>query len=213
MLDSASNHRKIMEHAEWVDEACARFGDDPRNWRFVCPECGTVQTAHELIDAKVPPGFALSAARQACVGRYLDERVGCSYHASNLNSPLLVHEDINLTDCCSPPYRSSMPIPMLQFAEEDQPVNLVRRRMFGLEMDDVACGQIGGGVKHPADWTISYLSTSLEAVLEKDFDPTGIIADIKLPEHWRLVGLRRINRTTGEPEVYGLVNFKEVFTR
>lgn len=49
---------------EWLAEAKKRFGNDPKNWKFVCPACGHVQTQQEFIDA----GSDLDAY-YSCIGR------------------------------------------------------------------------------------------------------------------------------------------------
>ena len=72
---------------EWNAEAIARFGQDPLDWKFVCPACMHVQSIRDYVDAGAPAGaFAFS-----CVGRYLgacDEAFSgkgpCSYAGGGL---------------------------------------------------------------------------------------------------------------------------------
>lgn len=39
---------KTMSAAEWRAEGERRFGADPRKWVFVCPSCGTHQSAEDF---------------------------------------------------------------------------------------------------------------------------------------------------------------------
>lgn len=49
----------------WRKKAAELFGPDPRNWAFVCPSCGAVQTVGEMADSKHPQEeWAFS-----CIGR------------------------------------------------------------------------------------------------------------------------------------------------
>jgi len=55
-----------MTHAEWLAEARRRFGENPANWRFVCPVCKHVASGADFKKAAAPP----SAMAQECIGRY-----------------------------------------------------------------------------------------------------------------------------------------------
>lgn len=64
---------KKMSHAEFM-QACGKQFDDPsihhRHWAFVCPVCGTVQSAESLIRAGVKRAMVDGALGFACVGRF-----------------------------------------------------------------------------------------------------------------------------------------------
>lgn len=47
---------KTMSVAEWRAEGERRFGPDPRDWKFVCPMCHTVQSARDFYAAGFVPG-------------------------------------------------------------------------------------------------------------------------------------------------------------
>lgn len=51
---------------EFQAEAAQRFGDDPMNWKFICPVCGYVASAQDYKDAGAPQG----AIGFSCIGRY-----------------------------------------------------------------------------------------------------------------------------------------------
>lgn len=57
---------------ELVAEMKARFGDDPKQWAFICPTCGDVATAQDFKDALDAAGSEDSPFRhlgQICIGR------------------------------------------------------------------------------------------------------------------------------------------------
>lgn len=57
-----------MTIEEWKAEARRRFGDDPLNWKFVCPSCGYVACVKEWRDLGAEEG----AVAFSCVGRFID---------------------------------------------------------------------------------------------------------------------------------------------
>lgn len=59
-----ADHRKLTI-AELVDEAKARFGADPMDWAFRCPNCGDVATIRDF------PDDMRERIGQECVGRHL----------------------------------------------------------------------------------------------------------------------------------------------
>lgn len=74
-------------HEEWQAEARRRFGDDPLQWRFVCPSCGHVASVQDWKDAGAQEGHVAFS----CVGRWLPnpkqmgERPGpCNYAGGGL---------------------------------------------------------------------------------------------------------------------------------
>lgn len=56
-----------MTQEELHAEMTARFGDDPRNWAFICPNCKDVTTAQDFKDAGADP----NRIGQECIGRHL----------------------------------------------------------------------------------------------------------------------------------------------
>lgn len=59
-----------MTHEEWATEAKRRFGDDPQNWRFVCPSCGYVASVKDWKDAGAPEGHI----GFSCIGRSIGSK-------------------------------------------------------------------------------------------------------------------------------------------
>ena len=58
---------RTLTQAELCAEARERFGDDPKTWAFVCPNCSDVANAQDFIDAKADP----NSVGQECIGRSL----------------------------------------------------------------------------------------------------------------------------------------------
>lgn len=56
-----------LTQAELVDEARRRFGDDPLDYAFACPNCGDAAKIRDFVEAAGDP----SRAGQECIGRTL----------------------------------------------------------------------------------------------------------------------------------------------
>jgi hypothetical protein len=63
MSDDSKTVREIS-YADWEAEGTRIFGEDRKQWRFVCPACGVVTQVQEWLDAGVPDQIAFS-----CIGR------------------------------------------------------------------------------------------------------------------------------------------------
>jgi len=61
---------------DWLAEGKARFGDDPRMWPFVCPNCKHVQTMNDFAELKRLGIFDgdIQDAYFYCIGR-IDTRI------------------------------------------------------------------------------------------------------------------------------------------
>ena len=59
-----------MTHEEWKQEAIRRFGENPMNWKFVCPSCGYVASLKDWHDA----GASQNEAAYSCIGRSLNSQ-------------------------------------------------------------------------------------------------------------------------------------------
>lgn len=57
--------------AEWRKKGSELFGEDMKQWRFVCPICKTPQTIQDFVNAGVHKEAAGSSIAQECIGRYL----------------------------------------------------------------------------------------------------------------------------------------------
>lgn len=61
---------------DWKDEAIKLFGEDPKQWKFECSNCGHVQTPGDFVElndsgiSTIDPGVAWFS----CIGRY-DTRI------------------------------------------------------------------------------------------------------------------------------------------
>ena len=91
--------KKTYTHAEWKADAVKRFGENPANWKFVCPSCGFVATVEDWKKAGAPDG----AAAFSCIGRYtgskktLGDKTGgpCNYTGGGLFQLNPVEVDID----------------------------------------------------------------------------------------------------------------------
>lgn len=72
-----------MTVKEWEIEGEKRFGEDKRDWRFICPRCNTVQTARDLLAAGVSNEDAKKYIGFSCVGRFTKEK-GCNWTLGGL---------------------------------------------------------------------------------------------------------------------------------
>ena len=55
-----------VTHQQWLAEARDRFGEDPREWAFVCPSCGHVARVKDWRAVGAPE----NAIAFSCVGRW-----------------------------------------------------------------------------------------------------------------------------------------------
>ncbi|KIF67573.1 hypothetical protein HY68_01310 [Streptomyces sp. AcH 505] len=86
-------HPKLT-HAEFLADARDRFGDNPADWAFKCPNCGDVATGRDFRKAlsahpRERKGQAVVASDvmgQECIGRTLgvDSERGCNWAAYGL---------------------------------------------------------------------------------------------------------------------------------
>ena len=65
---------KTITQDEFLAEAKARFGSNTRDWKFVCPACGTVQSVQQLLDAVLASGGTKDDVHGyigfSCIGRF-----------------------------------------------------------------------------------------------------------------------------------------------
>ncbi len=81
--------RGYMSRAAWLAEGERRFGRRRMEWQFVCPHCGTEQSADDFVRAGLTPEEAKERIAYSCIGRVLDvAEHGCS---STLAKPYGMH--------------------------------------------------------------------------------------------------------------------------
>lgn len=88
---------------EWKQKGTDLFGDDPLSWRFVCPNCGFVQSGYTLIERSkkainlsepFDKNTAMNRVYFSCSGRWPlkgeqvgelgDRKAPCNYTAGGL---------------------------------------------------------------------------------------------------------------------------------
>ena len=63
--------KKRYTVAEWLAEATRRFGPHGRDWKFVCPICGTVASGADYVAAGLTLQQAEGQIAFSCIGRSL----------------------------------------------------------------------------------------------------------------------------------------------
>lgn len=63
------NEVKEMTRDEWLSKGRDLFGEDMKQWQFVCPGCGHVQLVEDFRQYK-EQGATPDSARNECIGRY-----------------------------------------------------------------------------------------------------------------------------------------------
>lgn len=91
LLDSEN----IVMLNEWRSELKKRFGDDPKNWKFVCPACGHIQSCGDFEDE----GYQRENAYYNCIGRF-KKGVGCTWTIGGL---LNIHKTTVIKKCTAYP--------------------------------------------------------------------------------------------------------------
>ena len=89
----AGDNTKIIKVDDWLAALTGRFGE-AKNWKFVCPICGHVQSVQDFIDA----GADANHAYFNCIGRYKNG-VGCDYTLGGLikvSSTAIIADDYNI---------------------------------------------------------------------------------------------------------------------
>jgi hypothetical protein len=71
-----SRTRRALSDKELGAEATARFGEDPLNWAFECPDCGDIATGAEF------PAGKRSRVGAECIGLHVEGR-GCHHRAAD----------------------------------------------------------------------------------------------------------------------------------
>lgn len=67
---------KEIKQKNWEAEGIRLFGDRMRNWKFICPCCGTVQDGNDFLAAGASIETAKGMLGFSCIGRILPKRRG-----------------------------------------------------------------------------------------------------------------------------------------
>jgi hypothetical protein len=88
--ETVKHDRPVFADVEaWRAEAVRRFGDDPLQWRFVCPSCGHVASCADFKELGVDPG----RAPHECIGRALREIGRADETYTGPESVIVGHDD------------------------------------------------------------------------------------------------------------------------
>lgn len=78
--------RTQISHEDWRAKGHALFGPDQKQWRFKCPNCGTIQTVQDFLDLpmfKSNPSNAQGYIAFSCIGRFVEGK-GCNWTLGGL---------------------------------------------------------------------------------------------------------------------------------
>lgn len=75
--------RRQISREEWLRTARDLFGDDPLEWRFQCPNCGTSQSGNDLLAAGVSRDELDGVLAFSCIGRFESDQ-GCNWTLGGL---------------------------------------------------------------------------------------------------------------------------------
>ena len=71
MVDCELVGKKPLSVSEWHEIAIGLFGENAREWRFICPVCHTVQSGKDFIEAGVSKEDTQNSLAIECIGRWL----------------------------------------------------------------------------------------------------------------------------------------------
>lgn len=100
----------------WVEEATKRFGSDSRDWTFVCPQCGTIQSVQDLLDAGVGLDVIEKHIAFNCVGQF-SSKIGCDWSLGGLIKIHMV-EIVYSDDTVRPCFEFADPFPCEEYPNE-----------------------------------------------------------------------------------------------
>lgn len=75
---------EVLSYEEWEKQGNALFGKNKKDWKFVCPQCKTVQSFNDLIEAGVSNEDAQGVIAFSCIGRYNNKEKGCNWTLGGL---------------------------------------------------------------------------------------------------------------------------------
>ncbi|MGB1270436.1 MAG: VVA0879 family protein [Endozoicomonas sp.] len=97
---------KTYSIEEWKKKGGDRFGKDWKKWKFICPNCKTIQCTQEIIDTGINEDEAQGYLGFSCIGRF-DDSKGCDWTLGGL---FLIHDAEILIE-------GGPPRPVFEFAE------------------------------------------------------------------------------------------------
>lgn len=88
---------KVVKIKDWHKELIARFGKNHKDWKFICPACGHIQSISDFMEIDIDPNYAYSN----CIGRHTGRndktgKEGCNYTINgliSLNKTTVINEN------------------------------------------------------------------------------------------------------------------------
>ena len=64
----ALDAKHVVGMEQWVAEGIQLFGEDKSKWKFICPNCGNIQTGEDFRKIHVDPSGKVYFS---CIGRFM----------------------------------------------------------------------------------------------------------------------------------------------
>jgi len=77
---------KMISFKEWEEQGEKLFGENKRDWKFVCPMCNTAQSFNDLLQAGISEDDAQGYVAYSCIGRFNNKEKGCNWTLGGLFS-------------------------------------------------------------------------------------------------------------------------------
>ena len=81
--DLKKAHVEVLSYANWTKELTEKWGENSKQWKFKCVQCGHAQCVQDFLDAKVSEPE--SKVYFSCIGRWVKD-VGCDWTLGGLFS-------------------------------------------------------------------------------------------------------------------------------
>ncbi len=82
IIKNRIERQKLTKQAYYA-EGVRRFGQDPLNWKYICPVCGHIASAQNYLNAGAP----LTAIAFSCIGRWTNASQSIFDKNSNKTGP------------------------------------------------------------------------------------------------------------------------------
>lgn len=80
---------------EWLKKGKELFGEKRKDWQYVCPHCGTVQSATLFLENGISETQTMQGVVGfSCIGRFTDKKIGCDWTCGGF---LQIHESEVIT--------------------------------------------------------------------------------------------------------------------
>jgi len=75
---------RTLKLDDYLAEGERLFGKDRKKWKFICPQCKTIQSYSDFIEAEVSPEDIPKYLGFSCIGRFTEGKKGCDWTLGGL---------------------------------------------------------------------------------------------------------------------------------